>query len=147
MPQDREISQLEKISAAHNQSKAKREAQKELVAGLKVEWTSLWCERFNDKVRAEGVSIADYQKLKVNRGTIIHATRKCKTLYFKEILKDNFVENPDRYIQPASFEGGWNKFIKTQITSANTRKRAASYVPIKPKGTPKKGGRGWLHSH
>ncbi|HSQ48560.1 MAG TPA: hypothetical protein VLL96_02625 [Candidatus Deferrimicrobiaceae bacterium] len=141
---------MEKLNANHNTAMAKREAQKQLVAGLKVEWTSLWCERFNDKVRAEGVSLADYQKLKVNRGTIIHATRSCRTLYFKEILKDNLVENPDRYIQPGSCEGGWNKFIKTQITSTSApiRKRAESYVPVKPKGSqPKKGGRGWLHLH
>ena len=140
----------EKLSVTHSTSKAKREAQKELVAGLKVEWTSLWCERFDDKIRAEGVSTANYQKLKVNRGTIIHATRSCKTLYFKEILKDNFVENPDLYIQPDSKEGGWNKFIKTQIANpaAPFRKRATSYVPVKPKGLqPKKGGRGWLHYH
>lgn len=140
---------MEKLNANHNTSKAKREAQKEIVAGLKVEWTSLWGERFNDKVRAEGVSLADYHKLKVNRGTIIHATRSYKTLHFKEILKENLVENPDRYVQPFSSDGGWNKFIKTQITtSAHIRKRAASYVPIKPKGSqPKKGGRGWLHSY
>jgi hypothetical protein len=140
----------EKLSTTHNTSKTKRETQKELVAGLKTEWTSLWCERFNDKIRAEGVSTANYEKLKVNRGTIIHATRSCKTLHFKEILKDNFVENPDRYIQPASSEGGWNKFIKTQIanTAMPTRKRAIYYVPVKPKGLQqKKGGRGWLNSH
>jgi hypothetical protein len=47
---------MEKLNAIHNTSMAKREAHKQLVAGLKVEWTSLWCERFNDKVRAEGVS-------------------------------------------------------------------------------------------
>ena len=144
------IPQLQEINAIHNTSKAKREAQKQLVAGLKVEWTSLWFQRFNDKVRAEGVSLADYQKLKVNRGTIIHATRNCKNLYFKEILKDNLVENPERYNQPASSEGGWNKFIKTQITSTSTpiKKRTASYVNVKPKGSqPKKGGRGWLHSY
>jgi hypothetical protein len=141
---------LEKLDTIHDTAMAKREAQKQLVAGLKVEWTSLWCERFNDKVRAEGVSLADYHKLKVKRGSIIHATRSCRTLIFKEILKENLVVNPDRYIQPASSEGGWNKFIKTQITnpSAPIRKRAASYVPVKPKGSqPKKGGRGWLHSH
>lgn len=141
---------MEKSSAIHNTSKAKREVQKEIVAGLKVEWTSLWCERFNDKVRAEGVSLADYHKLKVTRGTIIHATRSYKTLYFKEILKENLVENPDRYVQPASSNGGWNKFIKTQITNPTTpiRNRAASYIPAKPKGTQsKKGGRGWLHSY
>ena len=49
--------------------------------------------------------------------------------------------------------GGWNKFIKTEIT-CNTKKgsRAAAYNAEKTttkKGAnqqPKKGGRGWLHS-
>ena len=105
----------------------------------------MWSERFNDKIKAEGVSVADYDKLHVNRGTVIHATRNFKVLNFKEILKENLVENPDRYIQPNPHEGGWNKFIKTNITT-NRVKRADTYTPTKPKGKqPKKGGRGWLH--
>ena len=47
-------------------------AQKELVEKLKVQWKLLWSERFNDKVRAEGVSVSDYASLSVERGTIIH---------------------------------------------------------------------------
>jgi hypothetical protein len=50
-------------------------AQKELVEELKVQWKLLWSERFDDKVRAEGVSVSDYASLSVERGTIIHATR------------------------------------------------------------------------
>ena len=105
----------------------------------------MWNERYNDKVKAEGVSVADYERLHVNCGTIIHATRDYKALNFKEILKENLVENPDRYVQPSQHEGGWNKFIKTNIT--NKTKRATSYTPPKPQGKqPKKGGRGWLHT-
>ena len=108
----------------------------------------MWSERFNDKIKAEGVSIADYEKLRVKRGTVIYATRNFKMLNFKEILKENLVEKPDLYIQPNPHEGGWNKFIKTNITNkspARTR-RADNYTPTKPKGKlPKKGGSGWLH--
>jgi hypothetical protein len=108
----------------------------------------MWSERFNDKIKAEGVSVADYQKLHVNRGTIIHATRNFKVLNFKEILKENLIEKPDQYVQPNPHEGGWNKFIKTNITNktATRTRRADTYTPTKPKGKqPKKGGRGWLH--
>ena len=109
-------------------------AQKELVEKLKVQWKLLWSERFNDKVRAEGVSVSDYTSLRVERGTIIHATRDFKAISFKEILDQN---------------GGWNKFVKTQITSRGSQKnkRALSDVPKKQiVQQPKKGGRGWLHA-
>ena len=36
------------------------EEQKKLVEELKVQWKLLWSERFDDKVRAEGVSVNDY---------------------------------------------------------------------------------------
>ena len=96
-------------------------AQKELVEKLKVQWKLLWSERFNDKVRAEGVSVSDYASLNVERGTIIHATRDFKALSFKEILEQNVVENLDRVVQPDVDVGGWNKFVKTKITSRDLR--------------------------
>ena len=72
----------------------------------------MWSERFDDKVRAEGVSVSNYTCLRVEQGTIIHATKDFKALNFKEILKEHLVENPDRYIEPSNSIGGWNKFIK-----------------------------------
>ena len=124
-------------------------AQKELVEKLKVQWKLLWSERFNDKVRAEGVSVSDYASLSVERGTIIHATRDFKALSFREILEQHLVEDPDRFVQPEVHVGGWNKFIKTEIAGRRPQsdKRVASYVPEK-RGVqqPKKGGRGWLHA-
>jgi len=133
--------------------KSRVEAQKKLVEELKVQWKLLWSERFDDKERAEGISVDDYSLLRVERGTIIHATRDFKALSFKEILEHHMVENPDRFVQPGINVGGWNKFIKKEITNHSPQKsskRIASYTAEKP-GTrvvqqPKKGGRGWLHS-
>ena len=124
-------------------------AQKELVEKLKVQWKLLWSERFNDKVRAEGVSVSDYTSLHVERGTIIHATRDFKALNFKEILEKHMVEDYDRFVQPNVDVGGWNKFVKTKITGREPQrnKRTLAYVPKKQVvQQPKKGGRGWLHA-
>jgi hypothetical protein len=124
-------------------------AQKKLVEELKAQWKLLWSERLNDRVRAEDISVTNYDRLHVERGTIIHATRDFKALNFKEILNEHLVENPERYIQPNNHVGGWSKFVKTEIISkqAPKTKHSASYAPKKPEGKqPKKGGRGWLHT-
>ena len=124
------------------------EDKKEVVEELKVEWKRLWLERVDDKVRAEGIAIQDYSSLFVDKGTVIHATRDYKALNFKEILEQHQIENPDRYIPPPKEVGGWNKFIKQQVTSQNHPKKkcAEQYeVQKKEKQQPKKGGRGWLH--
>ncbi len=138
-------------SSKHEDDKVadKFEAQKQLVEELKVQWKLLWGERYDDKVRAEGVSVHDYERLRVERGAIIHATRDFKALSFREILDQNLVENPDRYIPPDVAVGGWSKFIRANITNPQPqkrRRRAESYVPEKRVAQqPKKGGRGWLH--
>jgi hypothetical protein len=127
----------------------KAKAQKELVEELKGQWKLLWSERVNDDVRAEGISVANYESLRVERGTINQATRDFNPLNFKEILESHMVENPERYIQPDRREGGWGKFVKTEITKnqGQKSKRAQEYAPKKPKGKqPKKSGRGWLHA-
>ncbi len=140
-----------RLSSKHADDKTadKFEAQKQLVEELKVQWKLLWGERYDDKVRAEGVSVHDYERLRVERGAIIHATRDFKALSFREILNQNLVENPDRYIPPDVAVGGWSKFIRTNITGhqpQKRRRRADSYVPEKRAvQQPKKGGRGWLH--
>jgi hypothetical protein len=130
---------------ATDSAEDKAKAQKKLVEDLKEQWKQLWSERLNDHVRAEDISIANYETLRVERGTIIHATRDFKALNFKEILETHLVENPDRYVQPDYRTGGWSKFVKTEITNKKTAHPAAC-APKKPEGKqPKKGGRGWLH--
>lgn len=138
-----------KDDSTNKPTEDKAKAQKELVEELKVQWKLLWNERVNDEVRAEGISVANYESLRVERGTIIHATRDFKPLNFKEILETHMVENPERYIQPDRREGGWGKFVKTEITKNHGQrtKRSQDYAPKKPKGKqPKKSGRGWLHA-
>ena len=123
-------------------------SQKELVEELKVYWKKLWQERVDDKVRAEGVAAAEYVKLFVEKGTVIHATRDYKALNFREILEQNQVANADRFIPPSPQVGGWTKFVKANITSQRQRRntRASLYrEDKKEKQQLKKGGRGWLH--
>jgi hypothetical protein len=99
-------------------------------------------------VRAEGIATKEYTKLFVERGTVIHATRNFKALSFKEILKQNQVENSERFIQPSPHIGGWTKFIKTNITRSRTQHQRYALLYVEPKTEkqqPKKGGRGWLH--
>ena len=122
--------------------------QKETVEEIKTQWRHLWQNRVDDKVRAEGIASGDYSKLFVEKGTIIHATRKFKVLSFKEILEQNKVENSERFVPASPHVGGWGKFIKTSIyiNVPQRHRRATAYVEAeKEKQQPKKGGRGWLH--
>ncbi len=127
--------------------KGRNKAQKELVENLKAQWKLLWSERFSDKAKAEDVSVGDYTSLRIERGTVIRATRDYKPLSFKEILRQNVNENPENYLQPDVQVGGWNKFIKTMVTSHNCQsiKRTLPEPEKRVVQQSKKGGRGWLH--
>ncbi len=120
-----------------------------MVEELRVQWKKLWQERLDDKVRAEGVATANYCDLFVEQGTIIHATRNFKALDFKEILKQHQIDNPDRFIPPNPYIGGWTKFIKTKVANQrlNEIRRVEFYCYENKLGKNqlKKGGRGWLH--
>ena len=122
--------------------------QKEFVEELKIEWKRLWRERFDDKVRAEGIALNDYNQLFIDKGTIIHATRDFKALNFKEILEEHEILNAERYIPPDPHVGGWTKFVKTNITSQKLERKRSAQLPseeTKEKQQLKKNGRGWLH--
>jgi hypothetical protein len=122
--------------------------EKTFVDELQVEWKRLWNERLNDKVRAEGIAVNNYDSLFIDKGTVIHATRDFKVLNFKDILKQHEVETPERYIPPDPTVGGWNKFVKDNITKQPQRKRRRVEEELqikKEKPQLKKSGRGWLH--
>jgi len=123
-------------------------SQKDLVEELKLEWKKLWRERRDDKVRAEGIAVTDYSQLYVDKGTIIHATRAYKALNFKEILEQHQVEDAERYVPPDRHVGGWNKFVKNNISNMPParRRRQNPADEKKVRQQPKKGGRGWLHA-
>ena len=121
--------------------------QENVVEEVKTEWKKLWRERFDDKVRAEGVATQDYSSLFVDKGTVIQATKDYKVLNLREIIGQHQIINPDRYIPLNPHVGGWTKFVKTNISKkrseTNIRK---NFINIKKgKLRPKKSGRGWLH--
>jgi len=97
--------------------------QKEFVEELRIEWKKLWRERIDDKVRAEGIAINDYDQLFIDKGTVIHATRDFKALNFKEILKEYGVLDADRHVPPDPHIGGWTKFVKANITSQKPQRK------------------------
>jgi len=122
--------------------------QKAMVEELRIQWKRLWQERLDDKVRAEGMATTDYCDLFVEKGTVIHATRDFKALNFKEILEQHQIANAERYIPLSPNVGGWNKFIRTSVSSQQQRRRKRAELyreESRKKQQPKKGGRGWLH--
>jgi hypothetical protein len=120
-----------------------------VIKELKMQWKTLWQERIDDKVRAEGIANRDYSMLFVEKGLVIFATKDFRALNFREILACHKLVDFDRFISPSPQVGGWGKFIRTVISSKKpsdrvreTRQRLQSE---KQKQQLKKGGRGWLH--
>ncbi|MGA2767329.1 MAG: hypothetical protein ABSF24_03325 [Candidatus Bathyarchaeia archaeon] len=114
---------------------------------VKEEWGLLWAERFDDRVRAEGVSVRDYPLVFASRGHVIFATRNAKALSFSQIMavhaSQGLVYSPDPDV------GGWGKFARTYVGRvAHLRARAfvnGQSTREKDGQHRKKGGRGWLH--
>ena len=121
---------------------------KQLIGELKVQWKTLWRNRIDDKVRAEGIANTDYSLLFIERGTVIIASRDYKPLDFYEILEHHSVRDADNVVPPNSAVGGWGKFIRNVLRKQSFIRRER---PAPPKLNPKKeqqqkkGGKGWLH--
>jgi hypothetical protein len=114
---------------------------------LKEEWGLLWTERFDDRVRAEGISVREYPLLFMGRGDVIFATRDARPPNFLRIMEvyasRNLVYSPDPDL------GGWGKFVRSQL-STTAHSRAKAFFSSQSKRSKdgqhlKKGGRGWLH--
>jgi len=120
---------------------------KEFVDELRVQWKSLWRDRIDDRVRAEGIANEDYSRLFVERGTVIVATRDYKPPDFVEILQQHLVSDAERLVPPDPAVGGWGKFMRSVLKKQRgLPRRPAPPKPRRKKGQqPKKGGRGWLH--
>ena len=123
----------------------------EFVKELKMQWKKMWCERFNDKVRAEGIAIGDYPFLFLERGTVVIAIRRYRVPDFFEILEHHRglmeVEKTVEYINPLA--GGWRKFIKSILSKQQrfTRRKKLKLPKNEARESlqKKKGGRGWIH--
>ena len=120
-----------------------------LIDEVKVQWKSLWRERIDDKVRAEGIANKDYSMLFVEKGLVIFATKDFKALNFRDILTCHKVADVDRVVPPSAQVGGWGKFIRSVISSQRSSDRVKEarqqLEREKQRQQLKKGGRGWLH--
>jgi hypothetical protein len=119
-----------------------------VVEEVKTQWKRMWRERIDDHVRAEGVACEGYDKLYVERGTVITATRNFKLLSLREILEQHKVDNAERFVSPSPQVGGWGKFIRNNIVTVASRRSRRREVVLENERRPqhlKKGGRGWLH--
>jgi len=124
----------------------------QLVKELKKQWKTLWRDRIDDKMRAEGISNKDYSQLFVERGTVITATRKFKPPDFYEILQQHLSSKSGDVINevpPSPAVGGWGKFIRHALNNQQLLIRRRLNAPTEPVRKAnqqlKKGGRGWLH--
>ena len=120
---------------------------KEFVDELRGQWKSLWRNRIDDKVRAEGIANQDYSNLFVEQGTVIVATRDFKPPDFVEILQRHVTSDAETLVPPTPAVGGWGKFIRSAISKRKSvaRRRAPPEPDRKRDQQLKKGGRGWLH--
>ena len=124
---------------------------KGFVEELRQQWITLWRERIDDKVRAEGIADKNFELLFVDKGTVIVATRHYKPLEFKEILEEYEApyEVKVKEERPLPHVGGWRKFGRQMARRARSR-RMLWLEDNSKKGRNgnlqlKKGGRGWLH--
>jgi hypothetical protein len=119
-----------------------------IVEEVKGQWKRMWMERIDDHVRAEGIALETYDKLFVERGTVVLATRDFKLLTLKDILELHKVANVERVVPANPAIGGWGKFVRTHIRKGKpvSSSRAREFVVDEKKPQQlKKGGRGWLH--
>ena len=122
---------------------------KQFIDEFKDQWRSMWRNRLDDKVRAEGIADKDYSLLSVDRGTVIIATRKFRLLDFRELLRNHeLAQAGGMIVQPDPSVGGWGKFIRTALAAQNVkrqRRQAPQKLDRDVSQQAKKGGRGWLH--
>jgi hypothetical protein len=115
---------------------------------VKKEWKMLWLSRIDDKVRAEGIAKSEFSSLSIERGTVIAASRDCKTPDLRDILQSLKVPDVDRVAGYYPAIGGSRKFARTVLNKQPRIRRNEECVENK-KGCKalqvKQGGRGWLH--
>jgi membrane-bound lytic murein transglycosylase B len=124
---------------------------KELLENLRQEWKTMWRSRFDDKVRAEGIADKTYERLFVDRGLVLFATRGFKPPEFHEILRKYLTPEEVERFNPSSIRGGIRKFIREYITVFNkigakrVEETRAELENLKSYQQLKHGGRGWMH--
>jgi len=119
---------------------------REMRRELKTEWAQLWKTKHEDEVNAEDISIKEYERLFVDRGEIIHATRDYKPLSFKEILERHLGSDVAGKVDPDPAVGGWRKFVKEHLQRPKpVKRRERPMIKVDLTQHQRKGGAGWLN--
>ena len=118
---------------------------RELRRELKAEWDELWKTRHDDQIRAEGVSSNEFERLFVNHGEVILATRDFKPLSFRDILEAQLGSDVAGRVEPDPAVGGWGKFVKNHLPKQKQVNRERPKIEADLSQHQRKGGRGWLN--
>jgi len=122
---------------------------REFVDGLRQRWKSLWQDRIDDKLRAEGIASEDYKLLFVDQGTVIVATRDYAPPRFGKIVARHAEDKQPSVVAVSHpVVGGLGKFVRDVISKQRRftkRGRRVPFEPEKKRQQLKKGGKGWLH--
>lgn len=121
-------------------------AQDMFLKSLKEEWRLLWRERFDDRVRAEGVAVRDCPLVLVERGCVVLAVRDAKIPSFSDVV--DYWAAQGKVYAPNPSSGGWGKFVRTHLKkrTSGTGKEFKEQNTRRQGQQSKKGGRGWLHA-
>lgn len=120
---------------------------------LRKEWKLMWKSRIDDETRAEGIADKSYERLFVDRGLILYATKDYAPPDFREILTKHLTPEETDRVNPNPVNGGIRKFIKDHITHSRNmnyktkllEETRAELKKMKKNQQPKHGGKGWLH--
>jgi hypothetical protein len=119
---------------------------KELRQMLKADWADLWMTKHEDEIKAEGVSVEDFEMLFVDRGEIIHATRDYRPLSFREILEKHVGSEDASRVDIDPNVGGWRKFAKQNFPARRRQsKREKPKIKVDLSQHQRKAGKGWLN--
>ena len=119
---------------------------KELRQMLKADWANLWKTKHEDEIKAEGISVEDFEMLFVDRGEIIHATRDFRPLSFREILEKHVGSEDASRVDIDPNVGGWRKFAKQNFPARRRQsKRERPKVKVDLSQHQRKAGKGWLN--
>ena len=119
---------------------------KELRQMLKADWANLWKTKHEDEIKAEGISVEDFEMLFVDRGEIIHATRDYKPLSLREILEKHVGSEDASRVDIDPNVGGWRKFAKQNFPARRRQsKRERPKVKVDLSQHQRKAGKGWLN--
>ena len=113
---------------------------------LKSEWAELWKTKYDDDVLAEGVSPREFERLFVDLGEIIYATRDFRPLSLREILERYVGSDLAAKAYPDSVVGGWRRFAKEHLrTHKPVKGRERPKVKVDLSQHQRKCGAGWLN--